>query len=193
MNLRKMLLLASMALALVALAAPAAQAHDHGLFEGGTRLANGAGVTITSTDLETHTGLGSMTCEKVTLHYTVESNTNTHLALTPIPKETENATAVNCHLNGTTVHVTLAGTDTVTFDTWGNATVQSRFTAKITSFIPLHCTYTGAVTIKGFDLTDEIAIGPSTLTSGCGNGEITGTGTVETSNGVAVTAQLEET
>lgn len=196
MNLRKMGTLIGMALALVIFAAPAAQAAPpHGLTEGGIMLEEGAPVTLTSTNLKTETGLGTLTCAKVTLHYHVETNNEEHLALAPTPAATKNATTENCKLNGTTtVHISDAGTHTVTMDTWGHAEVESSFKGVITSiFGPITCTYTGKVTIQATTTTDTVHVGPSSLASGCGAGTMSGTFTAETPDGTPLEGHIEPT
>lgn len=187
MNLRKTLILASMALALVAFAAPAAQAQEHGLTEDGKFIAKGELVTLTSENLTTTTGLGTLSCAKVTLHYHVEENSDTHVALAPTPAGTPettytNATTENCLLNGSTVvHISKAGTHTVTINTWGHGEASASFTGRITSALgTITCTYSGKVTVQVTDGTDEVHVGPSTLTSACGNGTMHGAFTAET-------------
>jgi len=205
MNLKKILLLVGSALALVAFAAPGA-AQAHCLAEEGVCIANGKGVTLTSTNLVTHTALGTLTCEKVTLHYTVETNTNEHLALEPVNVggvATTNATTQNCvlHTGGSTgathpVDITAAGTDTVTYNTWGTAEAVSKYTAKVTftGGGSVTCTYAGSVHNQSTNGTSNVTIGPSTLNGGlCGNATIEGNGTVETSDGTALTSIVAPT
>lgn len=201
MHIKRMLLLASMALAAVAFTAPAAaQAQTHGLTSSpGVFTPTGTGVTITSTNLITHTALGTLTCGKVTLHYTLTTNSDSHVVLTPVG-ETTNATTENCtlHTGGGTgathpVTITSAGTDPVTIDTWGIGTAQSKYTATIffSGGGSITCTYTGSTGLTVTKGTDVVHIGPSTLSGGlCGHGDITGTGTVETSAGVPLTADI---
>jgi hypothetical protein len=210
MNLKKMLLLVGAALALVAFAAPGA-AQAHCLTENEECIGEGAKVTLTSTNLVTHTALGTLTCGKVTLHYTVETNNNEHLALEPVNIKhpsgevtpTTNATTENCvlHTGGSTgathpADITAAGTDTVTYNTWGTAEAVSKYTAKITftGGGSITCTFTGSVHNQSTNGTSNVTIGPSTLNGGlCGNGVIEGSGTVETPNETPLVADVEPT
>jgi hypothetical protein len=183
MNLKKMLILAGMALALVAFAAPAAQAH--GLLEEGDPIGDESPVTLTSTNLQTVTPLGTLKCEKVTLHYHVEKdgNNGVHVALEPTPAATENAATENCVLNESIpVHISEAGTHTVTIDTWGHGETQASFKGLITHplFGNITCTYSGKVTVQATDETDIVHIGPSQLASACGEGTMSGEFTMET-------------
>jgi len=201
MIVKKALLLASMALSAVAFSVPAgAQAQTHGLTEGGAFIGAGSGVTITSTDLVIVTSLGTITCGKVTLHYTVETNTDEHVALSPVV-ETANGTTEKCHLrtsNGTLHPVDIGpfGTDTVTFNTWGTASVATAITVNVT-FVPkgsVTCTFKGNLDVQANMLSDGVTIFPSVLAGGlCGNGESFGTGTIETSNGTALIAGIKAT
>jgi hypothetical protein len=198
MNLKKMLLLTSMALAAVAFSVPAtAQAQvGHGLFEGATRLGNTAPVTLTSTNLQTTTPLGTLSCAKVSLHYHVEHNGNlgNHVLLAPTNNgATENAKTENCVLNGSTpVAIGKAGTHTVTINTSGHGVAQSSFSATV---LGINCTYSGGVTIQATDNSDIVHVGPSNLTGSpafpCGNGTMSGTFTMETPTNPAVPIQAQ--
>lgn len=204
MNLKKILILASMALAAVAFTAPAtAQAQDHGLFEGGLPVEDTANVALTSTNLKTETGLGTLTCAKVTLHYHVEheGNAGTNLLLEPTQvepeTETNNATTEGCLLNGThTVHILKGGTHTVSMNTWGHGVVKASFTATITHnlFGDIHCNYTGDVTVQGTNTTNVVHVGPSKLNSAvCGEGTMSGTFAAENSAGTALEGKFQAT
>lgn len=77
MNLKRSLLIASMALTALAFAAPAAQAQLYELDEDGshTLLKAGDEVTATSENLVTHSAVGTLECELVTIHMKVTDNT----------------------------------------------------------------------------------------------------------------------
>ncbi|HEY3434854.1 MAG TPA: hypothetical protein VGK41_04310 [Solirubrobacterales bacterium] len=186
MNLRKTLLLAGMVLAVTALAAPAAQAgeQEHGLTDNsGGWLPDTTGVTFTSTNFKSETGLGTISCAKTITHFHVEhgGNNGEHVALNPTPAVTSNLTAENCRLNGSTViHVSNAGTHTLTFDTWGHGETQSSFTWKITSVLgTITCTYSGKMTFQWHNGTNVVTYGPSKMASSCGEATVSGSSSVE--------------
>lgn len=196
-----------MVLAAIAFTAPAAaQAQAHGLTESGIFIAANSGVTITTTNLIIHTALGTITCAKITLHYTVETNTDEHVALEPVNVggvETTNATTENCtlHTGGPTgathpIDVSNAGTDTVTFNTWGTGSAAWRWTTKITftGGGSVTCTYSGSVALQATNGSSNVSMGKSVLAGGlCGNGEVAATGSMETSNGTALAADIKTT
>jgi hypothetical protein len=202
MKLKGIHLLAAMTLAAVALAAPAT-AQAHCLTESGDEcVAAGKGVTFTSTNFVIHTALGTVTCAKMTWHYTVETNNDEHISLEPTIL-TNNAVPASCvlHTGGGagvthTVHISPAGTDTVTYNTWGTASGASRYTIKVTfnGGGSVTCTYTGAVHQQSTNSTSNLAYGPSTMAGGlCGNGTLEGTETVETPDGTPLVADIEPT
>lgn len=203
MSMKKMLLLATMSLAAVAFAVPAAaQGQTHGLTENGEFLEENAPVTITSTDLITTTSSGTMACKKVTLHYEVVTNSDEHAVLAPVGAH--NATTEECHLvttNGTThvVHISEAGAGETTINTWGTGVASSTFTTRITTpFFTATCKFSGNVHIEGQEPgSDKVNIGPSGLTGsgfGCpSSGTIEGTGTMETPDGKPITGDFVDT
>jgi hypothetical protein len=189
MKVKKMLLLVGMSLAAIAFAAPtAAQATIKLTDPNGTALVAGAKVTVTSSNLVTTTAVGTLACEKVTLHYELVAVTVNHVVLEPVvvAPATHNATPEKCHLitkvDGKThvAHITNAGSKQVTVNTWGTGVTPGTFTANITDVA--HCTYTGNVHVQAKSPgTDEVTISTSPLAGGlCGPGEIEGTGTLET-------------
>jgi hypothetical protein len=205
MCVKKMLLLAGAALAMVAFAAPGA-VEAHCLTEEGECIEAGKGVTITSTNLVSHTALGTTTCGKVTVHYTVETNSEEHLALEPVNVggvATSNETVENCvlHTGGSTgaTHpsdVSPAGTDTVTINTWGTGEAVTRLTSKITftGGGSVTCTFSGSLHTQFTNGTSNITMGPSTMNGGlCGNAVIEGNGTIETSDATPLIADSEPT
>jgi hypothetical protein len=202
---KRMVLLAGAALAMAAFAAPGA-AQAHCLTENEECIEAGKGVTITSTNLTMPSGLGVHTCAKTTFHYTVETNTDEHLALDPVNVggvATTNSTTENCVLHtggsmGAThpVDMSQAGTDTVTSNTWGTGEAQTRFTRKVTftGGGSITCTYSGSVHIQFSNGASSVILGPSTLNGGlCGNGTVEGSGTLETPDGTPLEADIETT
>jgi hypothetical protein len=195
MNLKKMLLLAGMALVAIAFAAPAAQAH--GLLEEGIPIEDTSSVTLTSTNLNTETALGTLTCEKVTLHYHVEheGNNGEHVSLEPTPAATENGAFEGCNLNGTTPIHYSGGTHTLTLDTWGHGETQTTLKTVITHplFGTINCTYAGKLTAQATNETDVVHVGPSALAGNCGAATISGSFTTETPDGTPLEADIAET
>lgn len=181
MNVKKIMLLAGMALALVAFAAPAVAQAKVTLTENGNALKPGDLVTATSTNLQTTTALGlTLTCQKVTLHYEVEVNGLDHVVLQPTTAH--NATAETCHVitpGGITdeVHISNAGTEELTINTWGTGEAASTFTSLITGVAT--CTFSGAVHVQATG-GGGLNVGPSALTGPCGGGTIHGDFTMET-------------
>jgi hypothetical protein len=195
-------LLASMSLAAIAFAAPtAAQATIKLTDPAGTALAAGEKVTVTSSNLVTKTAVGTLACEKVTLHYELVAVTVNHVVLEPVvvAPATHNGTTEKRHVitakDGVThaVHITNAGTGQLTINTWGTGVASSTFTSNITGVA--HCNYTGNVHVQAKSPgTDEATIGTSPLAGGlCGPGEISGTGTLETPNGTPITVDYVKT
>jgi len=202
MNLKKMLLPLGAVLALVAFAVPAA-AQAHCLTEASDEcVAAGKGVTFTSTNFVIHTSLGTVTCAKMTFHYTVETNNDEHLSLEPTVL-TNNATPETCvlHTGGGTgathiVHISPAGTDTATYNTWGTSKIASRYTVKFTfsGGGTVTCTYTGEVHNQSINGSSSVTLGPSTLSGGlCGSATIEGTGSIETPGGTPLKADIAAT
>jgi hypothetical protein len=203
MKLKKMLLLAGMALAAVAFAAPAVAQATVQLTENGKALKAGALVTTTSTNLVTTTtpGNNKLACKKVTLHYKVTTNGPTHVVLEPVIPvgATDNGTTEECHLvtpSGMTfvANITNAGTGEVTINTWGTAETAATFTVAVPA-LALHCSYTGTVHLQGTASgTSGVTVGSSPLTApGCEEGDIAGNASLETPNGTAVTLDYVQT
>jgi hypothetical protein len=201
MKVKKMLLLAGMSLAAIAFAAPTvAQATIKLTEPAGTELLVGAKVTATSTDLVITTAIGTIACERVTLHYELVAKTANHFVLEPVvvAPEPHNGTFQKCHLITKidkvthVAHVT-GGTKQLTINTWGTGVTFGTFTANITNVA--HCTYTGNVHIQAKSPgTDEVTISTSPLAGGlCGPGEIEGTVTLETPNGTPITVDYVKT
>lgn len=204
MSIKRMLMLASMALAAIAFAAPAAAQGNVVLKDNnGTVLAPGAKVTATSTDLRTTVGDNTLACNKVTLHYEVLVNeaTGKHVVLDPVLTNTHNAEAEECVTEtpfGTFPnHITDAGTKQLTINTWGTGVTDSTFTSVTTTPVgPQHCEYTGPVHFQGVASGSDVAnVGPSALTpsEGCEEGIIHGTATLETTGGERVNLHFVET
>lgn len=209
MSIKKMLLIAGMALAAVAFAVPAmAQAQEHGLTENGEFInatpEEPAEITATSEDLKTKTSLGTLECKKVTLHMLVTENTDEHVVVSP-DKEAPEATTEEC-VTSETLFGTLPTTITdgtveeFTVNTWGTAEAHSSFAADI-SVINSTCHLQGYVHLQAAENDGDILnIGPSELTKGPGNeglcpekGTMTGHFTLETADGTAITTDFAET
>jgi len=217
MSIKKLLLLASMALAAIAFAAPAVaqaevtltedevplQASEHGQQAG-------AEITATSTDLTTRQTnqegevVGVLTCNLVTLHFEVITNGQEHVLL----KQLGLATTSGCLANGT-LPVTienggLVPTEeehrTLTIDTWGTANATSTFVSNVYldeehTMLAQSCDYEGDLHIVGKGSgNDLIEITESTLTAPeCPLAHIEGTFTLETETGKRVDLDYVET
>lgn len=180
---KKMMLLALAASAIVAVAAPAA-AQAQLLYETGpagehNALAVGAEVTATSTNLVTEvtaTG-GKLECEKVTIHGEVTENS-------AVKSRIENNTV---EVEGCNTPVTNPAVVRLTFQ--GN---QAGTGANAT-FTAAGCTFAGNIPFSYETNTDVVTVTPNPLTEGdqffsavCGHAFMTGSFTLETSNGTAV-------
>jgi hypothetical protein len=194
MSIKKMLLLASMALAAIALAAPAAaQAKIQLTKKGGAALVAGNPVTAVSTNLKTTVGANTLECGKVTLHYSVAANGTNHVVLNAVNKH--NATAENCKtvvpgVGTFTNHITEAGTGQLTINTWGTGVFTATFTSNTTT-LGLHCSYHGNVHVQLTPTLDIAHVKPAatdltgTPIDKCGPGKIHGEATLE-SGGVPI-------
>jgi hypothetical protein len=207
MSIKRMLLLASMALAAVAFAAPSTAGAVVQLREGATPLAVGTGVTATSSNLITTTPNGTLECAKVTLHYSVATNGASHVVLNPVvvPPLTHNATAENCVLNTGpggkfTTHITNSGTGPLTINTWGTGEADATFTSNITPPVNLHCTFKGKVFVQWSHVvnSDNVTVETTSKLTGepappCPNGEMHGELTIERSTGQALNLNFVKT
>jgi hypothetical protein len=187
---KKMMLLAMAVGALVALAAPAAQAIE--LKEGGKALKTGVEVTATSTNLVTTTASGTLSCELVTIHGTLAKN-GPAVEIKPTTTTTKNC-SINAGEKGVhsaTITSPAVGTISVVNQGVGSASAVT-FLADIPDFA-LECHFSGTA---GFTYVS----GSSTLTVAAASSVLTGSGTncptsgtlegsfsLETSNGTAVT------
>jgi hypothetical protein len=205
MTIKKMLMLASMALAAIAFAAPAVAQADVELTEKGTPVAVGADVTATSTNLETATSTGTLSCEKVTLHFEVDANGPEHVVLDPIGE----ATTEGCEVteNGFSVTITDGTiTENLTINTWGTGEVGATFISDVYSPLDpehlgppaLSCHFAGKVHAEGAASgSDILNVGPSILAgtgTNCANaGQMTGEFTMETEDGTPVELDFVET
>jgi hypothetical protein len=207
MSIKKMLLLAGMALAAIAFAAPAVAQAEITLTDNGEPLPDGAKVTATSENLETHTANGSIQCEKVTLHFEVTTNGHEHVVLAPLGE----MSALNCSVNGVVPITMTDGTVTsdLTFDTWGTGEADATVTFDIFPqgdpgpFLPCHFQTEdppdgdGPLHLQATDGTDIIHLDGvliETGTPGCAaESDITGTFTMETTSGTPIIFDHVET
>jgi len=193
MNIKRILLLASMALAAIAFAVPvAAQAEVTLTDPNELPLEPGAKVTLTSTNLLTTFLAGSihLKCAKFTFHYEVEVNTGEHVVLQPVGAH--NGTTEQCRVQTTAfpeehpIFLGNVGTNEVTIDTWGTGSAAITFTR-------FTCAFSGEVHIQATG-GGSISIGPSTLSaSGCPIGTMHGNASLETSDGTPVSIDFEAT
>jgi hypothetical protein len=184
--LKKTILLALSVAALSALAAPAVgQAAE--LKENGVKLAKGALVTATSTNLETTVSGGAkLFCQKVTIHGEV---TNVGGPGKKVEISNNSTTTEKCEITGFgAVLITKPTVGAITF-TGGTGSATATFIADI----PQECHLSGTVGftyVNGsstFSLPGSVLKGPVPLPEGCPKeGTIAGSFTLETSNGTAV-------
>jgi hypothetical protein len=164
-KIKKMMLLATAVGALVALAAPAAQAIE--LKEGTKALKTGVEVTAKSTDLVTTTASGTLSCTLVTVHGTLLKNGPA------VEIGSTFTTTENCSLSTPTVHSATitqpsVGTISVVNQGVGSASAVT-FIADIPDFA-LECHFAGTA---GFTYVS----GSSTLTVASASSVLTGSGT----------------
>jgi hypothetical protein len=171
---KKLMLLAMALSAMVAFAAPAVAQADE-LYEESGPLSLGAEITLTSTNLKTVTPLGTLECEKVTIHGEVTQNGPTTIT----GKELSTALA-NCNK---TITDPTAGTVSLSGGT--GSTTGTKFIAE--GF----CTYTGSIPFSYETDSDVVTVtGKEQLTGSpsfpCGKGTMSGSFTIETKDGTPV-------
>jgi hypothetical protein len=165
---KKLMLLAVAACSLVAFAAPAAQADQ--LYEEGVGPLNiGAEITLTSTNLETVTPLGTLECEEVTIHGEVTQNGPTTITGKELLTE-----VIGCNKE-----ITDPTAGTVSLSKGTGSTTGTKFIAE--GF----CTYTGSITFSYTTNSDVVTVtGKEQLTGSpsfpCGKGTMSGSFTIET-------------
>ncbi len=170
MNIKKMLLLASMAMAAVAFAAPAAAQANALLTDEGSALEVGAEVTATSTNLVTVSGVGTLECELVTIHGEVVEN-GPEVEIEDVATTTENC-------NSTITNPT-AGT--ITLNSGTGVADNATFVAGGV------CDFAGNIPFSYTSGTDVLTVtGANQLSSACGPGSMSGSFTLETADGTAV-------
>jgi hypothetical protein len=174
-----MLLMASMALAAIAFAAPmGAQAKVQLTDSAGQPLDPGDPVTATSANLKMTTAGGTIECAHVVLHFLVGTNGNNHVVLEQQGVATTTGCVLNRHALGLeppTVPVTITdGTvgvgagGVLTINTWGQGSTAATFQSHIGAAT---CHFSGNVS---YDVThpspnDKLNVTPSVL-AGAGIG-----------------------
>jgi hypothetical protein len=179
--LKKMMLLAMSAAALAAFAVPTAASAEQ-LKENGTALAVGAEITATSTNLETTTGLGNLTCSKVTVHGTVTENTKTKSAVASTSVTTESCDILTKNSTVDPATITNASAGFV-IEKKEVGTASAAFTADIGE---VSCNEAGNPGLTYVAGTDVLTV-RGALEGTCGPAEIHGQFTLETANGTPVT------
>jgi hypothetical protein len=174
---KKMMLLACMATAALAVSASAAQAEGL-LKEEGVPLKVGAEVTATSGNLTTEaTQLGgNLECEKVTIHGTVTANGTEEATIEENTVTTENCNAPITVSTVGTIHLSAGGTGVGT---------DATFVADPAP--ELSCHFTGNVGFTYTAESDILNVPGSTLLGNCGEGHMRGSFTLETEDGTPVT------
>jgi hypothetical protein len=208
MTIKRTLLLAGMALAAIAFAAPAAaQATVELTDKDEETIAAGAEITATSENLQSVTSGGTIACEKVTVHLEVKENwgETEHVLLDPVGE----TTAENCVLptGGEPPVLPITATDAemltpLTLDTWGTGYAGTTFVWDIYGdaeheSLLASCHFAGLLHIEPGEEADEITITGSTLLgsgAGCAEtGEISGDFTLEDENEDPVTLDYKST
>ena len=202
MSVKKMFLIASMALAAIAVAAPVAAQANVQLTANGVPLKDKAPVTATSKNLVTTVGTSGVTleCAEVVLHYTVATKGNGPTHVTLNPTVAHNATTVGCVTNVPGVGkfpntISNAGAGLLTINTWGTGSAAATFTTN-TPALGRHCTYTGNIPVQATNGTNTLHVEtPNSLhphEESCETGEMHGFFHV-TSAGVPVIANITAT
>jgi hypothetical protein len=220
---KRMMVLAGMALAAIAFAAPAAQANVTLTDPDGTKLQEGAKVTLTSTNLVTSfEGGATLHCAKVTLHFELLATGPTHLELEQLgPATTEGctfqsgATNLPATIDDGTAGVGVGENGIVTINTWGTANTHVTFRSTLFSDPGTHlnlvssCHFTSTehekahiVTTGTSGATDVLSLTPTLLTRTPGEGPpactaaqgtLTGDFKVETSDGTKINIDYVKT
>lgn len=208
MSIKRMLLLASMALAATAFAVPAMAQADVTLTDPENQpLANGAKVTATSENLVTTTGSGTLECSLVTLHLEVKTNNNKHVVIEQLGEATTEGCVLNAGEAGTFPTTITDGTlgvgggeKRLTIDTWGTGETNATFVSHSylegfpheEAFQIATCHFTGPVHVLATDGTDiihvngELAKTPGEESCPSETGNLHGEFTLETPNGTTV-------
>jgi hypothetical protein len=203
MKIKRLLLLACMALVAIAYAAPAGAQANVQLKEKGVALKAGAEVTATSTNLETTFGAGDgLVCELVTLHLKVVKNGTNTVVLEPL---VGGITTKGCKTTGG-LFVTIENPSfaNLTLNTWGTGVTSVTFAAHLFldaahTMTAATCHFSGNVHVQAAAVGGSgVNVGPSTLTSASGGncpkeGVIHGGFTLETKDGTAVTTDFVKT
>jgi hypothetical protein len=169
---KKMMLLAVSAAALVAFAVPAVAQASVELSDAEGTLPIGAEVTATSHNLVTESpALGTLECERVTIHGHVTENGPTSVHIAETGTETE----------GCTAPITNPSAGEITIEEGGTAIGSTFLVAGV-------CDFAGSIPFTYETNTDEITVtGSEQFNGNCGPGTMTGSFTLETENGAPVT------
>lgn len=198
MSIKRMLLLASMALAAIAFAAPAASQANIVLTDEEIELEAGAEITATSTNLTTTSEVGLLSCELVTLHLELTDPGPEHLVFEQLGE----AGTSECEEEISGLPVTITdGTvfDDITLNTWGIGTDEDTTNASFISHVmnAEHneilgtCSFEGPVHIEA--TTPDIIDVVITLGGPCGPAVATGSFTLETKDKTPVNIDFEHT
>jgi hypothetical protein len=223
MNTKRFALSTMIALAAITFAAPAAQANVTLTDPDGTKLEEGAKVTLTSTNLvAAFEGGATLHCGKVTLHFELLATGPTHLELKQLGEATtegctfqSGATNLPATFDDFTAGAGVGENGIVTINTWGTANTHVTFRSTLFSdpgthlnlISSCHFTTTEAdgkahiVTTGTSGATDTLSLTPTTFTRTPGeeatcsaSGMVfTGDFTTETSDGTKVTIDYVKT
>lgn len=171
---KKMMLLALSVGALAAFAVPTVASAQ--LKEGGVALKTGVEVTATSTNLETvATGLGTkLTCKLVTIHMKLVKN---NAGANGVEATNVATTTSEC-----SSPITVANAGTI--DLGAGVGVATGATFLVSGV----CDFTGNIPFSYVSGTSTLTVtGTSQFNGNCGAGDMTGSFTLETSNGTPIT------
>jgi hypothetical protein len=191
---KKTMLLAMAVGAIAAFVAPTVASAQLLTDPEGVALAKNSEITATSTNLVTTTGLGDLTCGKVTIHLKVTKNTGATSAAESTSVTTENCdllTTPSLAVDPATItsattkfHIEKAGVGTTTATFIAHLYANEAKHLANEPFAICHESGTPGITY-GAD-TDVIHVSGA-LTGPCGNASIAGDFTIETANGTRVT------
>ena len=210
---KRMMLLASMALAAAAFTAPAAQA-DVFLSDANGTLTNGAEFTATSSNLlTTRPGGTFLSCTTVGLHLVLIDDGTEHLEIEQVGP----VTTSGCELNRSQLEPPLSnlaitiddGTlgvgegNILTIDTWGRGETTASFRSTIfggpsthtshTGILAADCTFSGPTEVSAAGATSDVLNVTGALTGLCGNGHLEGSFTLKTHDGTPISIHYADT
>jgi hypothetical protein len=161
MRFKGIALLAGVALAAIAFAVPAAAQAEVTLTEEGKPLKPGAVVTATNSRWRMTAGIGTTSCQPVTMRFEVESSGPKHVVLVPLGELEVGKCFASWGLEPPTTVTNLEIAENLTIDTWGTGEAVAKFDWSV-YFDEEHeslwtrCHYTGFVRFQGNESGTDI-------------------------------------